>query len=175
MKPGDVITSFDGKILEDSSDLPLLATTVGIGKTVPLELLRDGEVRSAKVTLGPLPGDDEHAAAGDRTDPRVDDRADAAQRESGLGLRVSTLDEELRARLNLPARQRGAVVMRVAQGSPGAAVGFQPGDVVVEVNGSPVADSAAFTKAVAAVRSGKLLKMLVIRGGSTTFVAMPRP
>jgi serine protease Do len=175
LKPGDVITSFDGKLLEDSSDLPLLATTVGIGKTVPLELLRDGEVRSAKVTLGPLPGDGEHAAAGDRADPRADDRADAAQRESGLGIRVSTLDEELRARLDLPAKQRGAVVMRVAQGSPGAAVGFQPGDVVVEVNGAPVADSAAFTKAVSAVKSGKLLKMLVIRGGTTTFVAMPRP
>jgi len=174
LKPGDVITRFDGKLIEDSSDLPLLATTTGIGKTVAMELIREGEARSARVTLGSLPGDDDRPGK-DQGDSRADDRADSPQRDNGLGMRTSTLDEELRARLDLPAKQRGAVVMRVAPGSPAAAVGFQPGDVVVEVNGAAIVDSASFSKALAAVKTGKLLKMLVIRGGTTTFVAMPRP
>ena len=100
---------------------------------------------------------------------------DEAQRATRLGLRVTTLDEDLRARLDLPAKQRGAVVIRVDPSSPGAAVGLRPGDLVVEVNGNVVVDSDGFTRSVAKVGSGKLLKMLVIRGGTPTFVALPKP
>ncbi len=177
LKPGDVITRFDGKAVEDSTDLPLLATSAGIGRSVPLELLRDGESRSARVTLGSVPGDDEASAfvgGADRRGP--DERGlDEAQRATRLGLRVSTLDEDLRARLDLPAKQRGAVVIRVDPSSPGAAVGLRPGDLVVEVNGNIVVDSDSFTRSVAKVGSGKLLKMLVIRGGTPTFVALSKP
>jgi serine protease Do len=170
LKPGDVITRFDGKLIEDSTDLPLLATTAGIGRTVQLELVRDGEVRSARVTLAALPGDQ---------DDGRDDRAQAADRSDGkgarLGLRVGTLDDELRARLDLPARQRGAVITRVAPGGVAQAAGLQPGDVIVEVNGRAIVDADGFFNAVAAVKSGKLLKILVIRNGTTTFFAIPKP
>jgi len=172
LKPGDVITRFDGKAIEDSTDLPLLATTAGIGRTVPLELIRDGEVRSAKVTLASLPGDQDEGerderggAAGDRVE----------NRGASLGVRVGTLDDDLRARLDLPARQRGAVITRVAPGSAAQTAGLQPGDVVIEVNGKVIADADAFFAAVTAVKSGKLLKMLVIRNGTTTFFALPKP
>ena len=177
LKPGDVITRFDGKAVEDSTDLPLLATSAGIGRSVPLELLRDGESRSARVTLGSVPGDDEASALVGGADQRgAEERGvDEAQRATRLGLRVSTLDEDLRARLDLPAKQRGAVVLRVDPSSPGAGVGLRPGDLVVEVNGNVVVDSDGFTRSVAKVGSGKLLKMLVIRGGTPTFVALPKP
>jgi serine protease Do len=172
LKPGDVITRFDGKAIEDSTDLPLLATTAGIGRTVPLELVRDGEARSAKVTLASLPGDQDDGereerggAAGDRTE----------NRGASLGVRVGTIDDDLRARLDLPARQRGAVITRVAPGSAAQAAGLQPGDVVIELNGKAIADADAFFSAVTAVKSGKLLKMLVIRNGTTTFFALPKP
>jgi serine protease Do len=170
LQPGDVITRFDGKAIEDSSDLPLLATMSGIGRTVPVELMRNNELRSAKVTLVAMPGaetDEEPAAERDRTND--DGRANR------LGVRVNTLDDELRARLDLPAKQRGAVIVRVEQGSNAAEAGLSPGDVVVEINNSPITDRESFTAAVGAVKSGKLLKMLVIRQGNTTFVALPKP
>jgi len=172
LKPGDIITRFDGKPIEDSTDLPLMATAAGAGRTVGLELMRDNELRSAQITMAPVPNEER--------DPEPQTRAGAEneadqQRATGLGVRVGTLDDELRARLDLPARQAGAVLLRVAPGSPAQAAGLQAGDVVIEVNGRAIAGKDAFFAAVADVKSGKLLKLLVIRGGSTTFVAMPRP
>ena len=169
LQPGDVITKFDGKTLEDSSDLPLLATMGGIGRAVPIELLRDGEVRSASVTLSAMPGDDE-APSLDRLGRTAEDPKTAR-----LGVRVNTLDDDLRARLDLTSKQRGAVIVRVEPGSAAATAGLAPGDVVTEVNGKAVVDQDGFTAAVGAVGSGKLMKLLVIRGGTTTFVAMPKP
>jgi serine protease Do len=172
LKPGDVITRFDGKAIEDSTDLPLLATTAGIGRTVPLELVRDGEARSAKVTLASLPGaqdDGEREERGGAASDRTENRG------ASLGVRVGTIDDDLRARLDLPARQRGAVITRVAPGSAAQAAGLQPGDVVIELNGKAIADADSFFSAVTAVKSGKLLKMLVIRNGTTTFFALPKP
>jgi serine protease Do len=169
LKPGDVITRFDGKAIEDSTDLPLLATTAGIGRAVSLELMRDGELRSAKLTLQALPQETDEA------EPEVRGEDSDVQRSAGLGVRVGSLDDELRARLDLPARQTGAVIMRVDPGSAAQGAGIAPGDVVIEVNGRAIAGKDDFLRAVAAAKSGKLLKLLVIRGGSTTFIALPKP
>jgi serine protease Do len=171
LKPGDVITRFDGKPVEDSTDLPLLATTAGIGRTVPIELVRDGELRSAKVTLAVLPGETDDAEREARG--AVSDGGDG--KGAGLGVRVGSLDDELRARLDLPARQRGAVIMRVAPGGAAQSAGLQPGDVVIEVNGKAIDDADDFFAAVTREKPGKLLKMLVIRNGTTTFFALPKP
>ncbi len=54
-----------------------------------------------------------------------------------LGWRLRTLDPELARRIGSDER-RGAIVERVYPASPAAAAGVQPGDVVVEVGGSPV-------------------------------------
>jgi serine protease Do len=170
LKPGDVITKFDGKEIADSSDLPLLASTAGIGRAVGLELVRGGELRSANVTLAALPDSD----GAER--PSASDKATEEQKDPGkLGVRVDDLDDELRGRLELPARQRGAVIVRVQPGSAAAAAGLRPGDVVVEVNTARIADAKGFVAAVNKVASGKLLRLLVLRNGTLTFVGLVKP
>jgi serine protease Do len=171
LKPGDVITKFDGKLIEDSSDLPLLASVAGVGRAVPVELLRDGALRSAKVTLGELPKDDqeEERRVGSR------DSVDKAEEAGKIGVRVDTLDDELRARLELPSKVKGAVVLGVGNGSAAEQAGLEPGDVVTEVNGAKITDVSSFVKALDKAPSGKLVKMLVIKRGSTTFLALTKP
>jgi serine protease Do len=175
LKPGDVIVKFDGKAVDDSSDLPLLASTAGVGRSVPVELYRDGELRSAKVTLGapPKSADDGDDRVGRRGEKKGD-KSDKAE-STRIGVRVDTLDDELRARLDLSGKQKGAVIVQVQPGSPAAEAGLAPGDVVVDVNGKVIGDRDAFVAAVDKVASGKLIKMLVLRQGSTTFVALPKP
>jgi serine protease Do len=172
LKPGDVITKFDGKPIQDSSDLPLIASTAGIGRTVPVELVRDGELRSAKVTLAALPSDDGEAVPVERGGDRGKDGAKAPNK---LGVRVEDLDDDLRGRLELPARQRGAVIVRVQPGTAAADTGLRQGDVVVEVNGARISDARGFLAAVNKVPSGKLVKLLVLRRGSLTFVGLVSP
>ena len=121
------------------------------------------------MTLVAMPGDDE-APALDKLGRTAEDPKTAR-----LGVRVATLDDDLRARLDLSNKQRGAVIVRVEPGTAAATAGLTPGDVVTEVNGIAVINQESFTSAVMKVKAGTLLKMLVLRGGTTTFVAMPRP
>jgi serine protease Do len=170
LKPGDVITKFDGKVIEDSSDLPLAAATAGVGRTVAIELMREREARSARVTLAAVPrsGEDREAA-------RLDRNRGDTERATRIGIRVDTLDDELRARLDLSARVRGAVVVGVEPGSVAAQAGLAPGDVIVEVNGNGVVDREGVVRGLERIPAGRLVKLLVLREGTTTFVALVKP
>ena len=168
LKPGDVITKFDGRVIEDASDLPLLASQAGVGKTVSLELIRDGELRSAKVSLAPMP-DDEVGPA------RPAGAAPSQENPGKIGVRVDSLDDQYRQRLDLPAKIRGAVIVNVDPNGVAAQAGLAPGDVVVEVNGAAVGDAQAFVRALDKLTSGKLVKLLVNRHGTETFVAFMKP
>jgi serine protease Do len=52
---GDVIVTFDGQPVERSTHLQWMASTAGVGKSVPLRILRGGKPVDMKVTLGQLP------------------------------------------------------------------------------------------------------------------------
>jgi serine protease Do len=168
LKPGDVITKFDGRPIEASSDLPLLASTAGVGRNVNLELVRDGELRSAKVTLGAMPKDND--------DDSVTPTPSNSSTEPGkLGIRIDTLDDDLRRRIDAPAKLKGAVIVQVDPRGAAAEAGLEGGDVITELNGKTVTDAQSFVKVLDAAKSGALLKMLVHRKGSTTFIALVKP
>jgi serine protease Do len=52
---GDVIVAFDGQPVERSTHLQWMASTAGVGKTVPVRVLRGGKPVDVRVTLGQLP------------------------------------------------------------------------------------------------------------------------
>jgi serine protease Do len=51
---GDIILAFDGTGLDHGNQLPWLASTAGVGKTVDLRVLREGKEIDVKVKLGQL-------------------------------------------------------------------------------------------------------------------------
>jgi S1-C subfamily serine protease len=52
---GDVITKIDGRVIDDEADLGIVVAEKRPGETVELELLRDGERRTVRVTLDERP------------------------------------------------------------------------------------------------------------------------
>ena len=54
IKVGDVITQFNGKDVAIGTQLQWMASTAGVGKTVDVQVLREGKPQSLKVTLGLL-------------------------------------------------------------------------------------------------------------------------
>jgi len=57
LKPGDVIRKFDGRTVNDSSDLPALAASAPPGSAVTLEVLRNGQTLDKKITVEQRPSD----------------------------------------------------------------------------------------------------------------------
>ncbi len=64
-------------------------------------------------------------------------------------------------------RPQGAIIAQVERDSPAAEAGLQPGDVVLEMNGNPIEHYDAFRNAIAALRPGTAVQLLIWRDGKT--------
>jgi serine protease Do len=91
----DIITRFDGKEVESSSDLPRIVGATRPGSRVPVEVWRKGAARTLQLTVGELL--EERVAAADS--PR--ERKPAAQAANRLGVVVSELSAERKRELKL--------------------------------------------------------------------------
>jgi serine protease Do len=91
-------------------------------------------------------------------------RGEAIQRGYiGAGLR--SLSPEAWEALGLPRDFKGAIVESLTSGGPAERAGLAVGDMVVGVNGRPVADGTEVTRMVGAVRPGDTIRLDVMRDG----------
>jgi S1-C subfamily serine protease len=98
-------------------------------------------------------------------------RADTTKPTALRGITTDDLSTELRKRFSLSADlNHGAVVTRVDDDSPAAAIGIEPGDVFVEVDFAPVWTSDGFAQANAG--GGGPLLVLVVRGNAAAYVLL---
>jgi serine protease Do len=158
IKRGDIIVSFDGKKIEDSSSLPAIVAATPIGKTVPVGIIRDGAMKTVSVAVGKL---NEQTAA-----------MEAEPEKSAWGLALQNIRPEDRVQMNLSEKE-GVLVQAVVPGSPAAEAGIQPGDVILQVNKVPVDSVKSVTLQAAKTKSEKPMLLLVRRAdGSTMFAAL---
>jgi serine protease Do len=83
-----------------------------------------------------------------------------------LGVTVQGMDQTLAKSFGLQS-PNGALVSSIEAGGPAAKAGLQPGDVILSVNGQPVADSNALPSQVAALAPGTTTKVQVWRDKAT--------
>jgi serine protease Do len=83
-----------------------------------------------------------------------------------LGVTVQGMNQTLANSFGMKTPQ-GALVSSVEPGGPAAKAGLQPGDVIVSLNGTPVADSTALPSQVAGLAPGSQAKMQVWRDKGT--------
>jgi len=149
VKRGDVITELNGQAVKDSNSLRNQVSRLKPGSVVTLDLVRGGQHRQVSVKLAELP----------RT--AKDDSSAPAQRGTpgALGLSVQPGDS-------------GVEVTNVDPSGPAADAGIRVGDVLEEVNGTPVRSPADIHSALAKSK-GKAALVLVRRGDQTIYVAVP--
>ncbi|WP_242356793.1 MULTISPECIES: Do family serine endopeptidase [Anaeromyxobacter] len=94
------------------------------------------------------------------------------------GVSITDLSRDLAQGFGLPPDQKGALVQAVVPRGPAAKAGVQPGDVIVAVNGKPVASGSDLTRTVALVAPGSKVDLTVLRGGQkkqVSFAVAQRP
>jgi S1-C subfamily serine protease len=84
----------------------------------------------------------------------------------GLAMQTAPLPESLRTKLNLNSSE-GLLVMHVVPGSPADKAGVLLGDVLVELNHQPVADTETVQQQLRAQKLGSEIEATFIRGGAT--------
>jgi serine protease Do len=135
IKAGDVILAFDGKPIKEMRDLPRIVADTPVEKTVEVIVARTGVKQAFKVTLGRLEEAEkltEVAATGPES-------GSTAQPESVdiLGMKIASLNDELRKKFSIQPQVQGVVVLSVDQDSPAYEKRIEPGDVITEADQRP--------------------------------------
>ena len=123
VKAGDVVTAINGQRVDNAQALHNFEGLSTVGRTVDLEVRRDGKPLQLKATLKEQP----RAVAGDTLDPRL------------TGATFVDLPESLRQ-----AGLNGVQVSEVARGSRAAQSGLASGDVILAATTAEFTDLASW-------------------------------
>ena len=164
LRPLDVIVEFNGKPVKNRDQLVDMVTRTKPGSSVPVRVLRNGKSTSLNVTIGEL---DLEAEAGT---PEEDSEAEPTT--TGFGVRLDDITPDVARRLELPRTTAGALVTEVEPGSTAGDAGLRRFDVITQVNGEPVTSAADAQRKLQAVASGRLARLLVVRGSQELGLAI---
>jgi len=153
LKAGDVILEVDGRVIERSGELPAVIAGIKPGTSATLTIWREKSERKIRIKVGEL-----------EDEPAVASRGPTGDADTGkLGLAVRPLTGSERLQL----RTVGRLVVEESDG-PAAMAGVEAGDVLIAVNGEPVATVSEFRTAVDA--SDGTVALLIQRGNAQIFV-----
>jgi S1-C subfamily serine protease len=159
LQAGDVITAVDGVEVADARSVLYRLQTRGVGNRVRLDILRKTRPVTLTISLRGAP------------EPTADDMRDLKGVHPFDGARVSNLSPQLSDELGLED-QDGVVMVAVRTGSTAQRLGFQPGDVIVQVGREPIATVLDLERSVAqrqrtwtvGVKRGGRLVQLQVQG-----------
>ena len=163
IEAGDIITHFNGAVIDKSGDLPRLVGNTKPGANSTVTVLRKGTKRDLPVTVAEMEAD--------QTAKKEEKKPKPEQALNALGLAVADLTEAQKREM----RMEGGVIVELADGVAGRA-GLQPGDVIVRLNNTDIKDARQFNALVAKLDPKKNALLLVRRGESSQFVPLrPAP
>jgi serine protease Do len=173
IQAGDVILNFAGQDVSEMRELPRIVAETAVGKTVNVQVWRDGRQVDVTAKLGELEAaekaslkqeDEQSSAASDGAKARVD----------SLGLGLATLTPQLRAEYSIGDQVEGVVVTEVDPAGTAGEKGLRPGDVIVEVAQDEVRspDDVARGVKAATEKGRKSVLLLIDRQGEMRFVAL---
>ena len=90
-----------------------------------------------------------------------------------VGMNVIDLNARLAQRLRLAPNTEGIVVNEIGRGSSTDRAGFQPGDVIVSFNGTPVTNGQTFIRLVGETKIGSSAVIGVVRNGRRLELKIP--
>jgi len=149
---GDVILKIDGRPVDGSADLSRSIRAIKPGQKVVLNVWREGRATDIPVTIAEFKDAEEPVkTAGNGATGKKD-----AARENKLGLAVKDLSAEEKKQLKIA----GGVMVEASDGAAAAAqVG--PGDVILRINNTEIANVKAFKDAVAKLDVKKPVSLLI--------------
>jgi len=144
LRRGDLVMRAAGHPVEIARDLYGIVERATPGEEIALEVWRDGAKRNLSAQV-----------------ERVSDATVAELAERMLGLSLA------------PAQAGGFQVQRVRPASGAARIGFQPGDLVLAINGRPLGDGESFRRTVLGLQGRSRALVVVQRGTGRYHVTVP--
>jgi serine protease Do len=151
IEPGDVILAVNGQDIASSGDLPAIVAGKSPGDTLKLQVWRGGASREIEAKVGTFA----------ETKLAASEPAESPKGRLGVAVRPLSPEEQRKAEV------KGGLLVEQAGGAA-ARAGIRAGDIIVSVNGQPVANVEQLRGLVA--KAGKKIAVLVERDDARIFV-----
>ncbi len=151
---GDIITRFEGKVIEKSSDLPRIIGGTKPGTKSTISVFRRGSSKDLSITIAEVDADKPTVKASVR-----DERPKASTIGQSVGLSVSELNDAQKKELKIKGGVRIDSAVEAA-----ARAGLREGDIILSVANAEVSSVKEFEAALAKHDKTKTLLVLFRRG-----------
>jgi serine protease Do len=163
IEAGDIVTHFDGKLIEKPADLPRAVGNTKPGSRVAITVFRRGESKALNVTVAEIEEQKVATAEPEKKAP--------AAKVQHLGLSVSDLSEAQKKE----ARVRHGVRVDAAA-EAAARAGVREGDLILAVANFEVTSAKVFDALMTRIDKTKPVSMLIRRGDAAQYVLIrPAP
>ncbi len=162
IEASDVILKFDGKPVDNSSDLPRMVAATKPGSKVVIELWRKGASKQVTVEIAQMPEDGSPVRAA------TNQNGDVTETIPRLGIAVSELSKEQQQELQVT----GGLVVEEVEGTAARAAGLRQGDVLLAIGNTQIRSLSQFNDFLKQVAKGRNVALLVRRGDNVLYVAI---
>lgn len=169
IQQGDVVLELDGKPVKSMRRLPRIVAETEIDKDVEVVVWRDGKRKTLTVKIGELTDDKITKASVPGKAPPT-----AGRELKTMGMTLSALSADLKAKYKLPDEIKGVVVTGVEVDSIAGEKGLREGDIIVEAGQNEVKSPKEVKAKIEEARKAgrRSILLLVQRGGDLRFLAL---
>jgi serine protease Do len=150
IEPQDIILSINGKEVESSREITSMIADFGIGETVKIKVLRNGETRTFKVKIAK------------REDARISSGGTRKEEQAELGISIENITPEIARRLNLKDA-KGVIVSAVEPDSKAEQAGVRRLDIIREINHKSIATVSDLNKIISEIKKDEPIRMFIWR------------
>lgn len=162
VEAGDIITRFDGKLVEKSSDLPRMVGSTKPGTRSSLTVFRRGGSKELMVTIAEIDADKPTKKPTEK-----EEKAKGSSAGQALGLSVSEVSEAIKKELKI----KGGVKVDAAV-EAAARAGLREGDVIIQIGNLEVTGVREFEMAISKLDKNKAVNVLFRRGEWAQYVVI---
>ena len=159
LERGDIITSYQGKVINDPSHLRSLVAETPPGTTVRLSIWRDKAMKEITVTIGEQPKE--------LVSTKTSESSKGDHALTGI-----TVEEMKPGQSGRSKFQTGVLVTEVRSSSPAERAGLRRGDIIREINRKPVKHVRDFERLTKELTPKSPVLLLLVRGNTTIFLSI---
>ena len=161
VEAGDIITRFDGKVIERASDLPRMVGNTKPGSKASMSVFRRGGSKELGVTIAEF----EVEKPVKRVSEKEAEKPKGSAAAQSVGLVVSDLTDAQKKELKIKG---GVKVETVAEAA--ARAGIREGDIIVAIGNTEVHSVREFDAVIAKVDKSKAVPVLLRRGDLASYL-----
>ena len=167
IKSGDIILKFNDIKIKNMNELPKVVAGTPVGKSVKVEIWRDGKIKTLNVTLGELELAENNNLINNAKDGQI-------KSFPKIGFEIKHLDDQDIKKYKIKKITKGIIVSNVKNNSKAFKSGLREGMIIVRVGQSEVSDLNVISDAIEKAKKQKrnALLMLVNFQGTDRFVAV---